>query len=144
MSQTYVENRNELISLVGQELLHRIYDQAVQAIAGLSGRQAIIKFADVGRVALLQHQSLSFIIVDAQQVEKNQVISAAIHRLLELIDRVCAQLEPGAASSREILSGVLGFAYLQTTSAYRGQSPAQVDAEFHDMLNHLTTQSNEK
>lgn len=96
----YVANRNELISLASQELLDRIYDQAVQSIAGLSGRQAIIKFADIGRAVLIQHQSLSFIIVDVQQVEKNQIISAAIHKLLELIDRVCEQLERGSITTR--------------------------------------------
>lgn len=138
----YVANRNELISLAGEELLNRIYDDAMHAIAGLSGRQAIIKFADIGRNALLQHQSLSFIIVDVQQVEKNQIISAAIQRLLGLINQVCEQLEPGAASPREILAAVLGFAYLQTSSMYRERPSQAVDDEFHDMLNHLITTNN--
>lgn len=135
----YVGNRQELIALAEAQLLDDLYQQVIDALVGLSGRQAILKFADIARHYLITHPSIAYIVYDLNELENYDQLITAIDRLVKLINQVLKVNDRGLPSTRSIVGAVLGFVFLGSAHTYRDEPPAVADREYHEMLLRLIT-----
>lgn len=135
----YVANRQDLVALAGSKLLNQLYQTVTKALIGLTGREAILKFADIARQMLKEHPSIALIIYDLNELESFTELRQSIDRLVELIDRVLKIDARGLASSRPIVGAVLGFVFLGSARSYRNESTQDANHEYHEMLLRLIT-----
>lgn len=135
----YVANRQELIALAGSMLLDQLYQAATTALVGLSGKEAILKFADIARQVLTAHPSIALIIYDSNELEKNDRLAHSVDQILNLVNQVLKADARGLPSSRSIVGAVLGFVFLGSAHSYRNEPTKTADHEYHEMLLRLIT-----
>lgn len=130
----YVANRSELISLTGARLMQEMYERVINGILGLSGTKAYLKFADIVRNFMLEHNSLPAILYRAHSFDPTSAMSLEIKKMIELIDQVVNTDGRENIPSHVLIGAVLGYIFMDSTQLYQDEDPNKADENYHKML----------
>lgn len=129
----YVSGRSQLLSLVGAREIKVLRHQLVDNLIGLSGRDALLKFADIVRNFLLNNQALSSILYHLDEYPKDSAISQEILDLIKLGERLNFRKE-SAISFHALIGAVLGYVFLDNSSSFADETEAESNRNYHEMI----------
>lgn len=129
----YVSGRSQLLSLVGAREIRLLRHQLMNDLIGLSGKEALLKFADVVRAFLLSNNALSSILYHLNEYPKDSAISQEILDLIKLGERLNFRKE-SAISFHALIGAVLGYVFLDNSSSFAGETKAESNRNYHEMI----------
>lgn len=129
----YVSGRKQLLSLVGAREIKILRNKLMDDLIGLSGRDALFKFADIVRDFLLNDQALSSILYHLDEYPKDSAISQEILGLIKLGERLNFKKE-SAISAHVLIGAVLGYVFLDKASSFIDETKEESNNYYHDMI----------
>lgn len=84
----YVSGRKQLLSLVGASRIKLLNQHLVENLMGLSGREALLTFADVTRDFILNDPALSSILYHLNEYSEQDAINQEILNIINLGERL--------------------------------------------------------
>lgn len=128
----YVNNRSQLLSLVAASRVRVLYEDLIKQLVGLSGREALFKFADIVRDHLLKDKALSILFYQLNEFSNDSDLIQEVKKVLELGDKL--QLASDETVSQHALVGaVLGYVFLDKLMEDQ-ESPEESEQNYHDMI----------
>lgn len=128
----YVSNRRELLSLVAAKRIRFLRDKLMHSILGLSGKEALLKFADVTRDFLLQDKAMSSIIYSLNEMKPELAINDEIQKIIDLGRQIDAPKHN--VPVHVLLGAVLGYVFFDRSEMFTDESPAEANRNYHDMI----------
>lgn len=129
----YVSGRKQLLSLVGARQIRVLRKQLMDNLIGLSGREALLRFADIVRNFLLSDPALSSILYHLNEYPKDAAISQEILDLIKLGERLNFRKE-NAISFHALIGAVLGFVFLDNSSSFADETKDESNRNYHEMI----------
>ena len=129
----YVSGRKQLLSLVGARQIRVLRKQLMNNLIGLSGRDALLKFADIVRNFLLSDPALSSILYHLNEYPKDALISQEILDLIRLGEKLNFRKE-SAISFHALIGAVLGFVFLDNSSSFADETKDESNRNYHEMI----------
>lgn len=129
----YVSGRKQLLSLVGAREIRILRHQLMDDLIGLSGRDALLKFADTVRDFLLGDQALSSILYHLNEYPKDAAISQEILDLIKLGERLNFRKDR-AISFHALIGAVLGYVFLDNSSSFVDETKDESNRNYHEMI----------
>ena len=129
----YVSGRKQLLSLVGARQIRVLRKQLMNNLIGLSGRDALLKFADIVRNFLLSDPALSSILYHLNEYPKDAPISQEILDLIRLGEKLNFRKE-SAISFHALIGAVLGFVFLDNSSSFADETKDESNRNYHEMI----------
>ena len=129
----YVSGRKQLLSLVGARQIKNLRQKLMDSLIGLSGRDALLEFADVVRDFLLNDPVLSSILYHLNEYPKDAAISQEILNLIKLGERLNLRRE-GVISFHALIGAVLGYVFLDNSSSFLDESKNESNRNYHEMI----------
>lgn len=129
----YVSGRKQLLSLVGARQIKNLRQKLMDSLIGLSGRDALLEFADVVRDFLLNDPALSSILYHLNEYPKDAAISQEILNLIKLGERLNLRRE-GVISFHALIGAVLGYVFLDNSSSFLDESKNESNRNYHEMI----------
>lgn len=129
----YVSGRKQLLSLVGANQIKVLRHQLVDGLIGLSGREALLKFADIVRDFLINDPALSSIVYHLNEYPKDAAISQEIFSLIKLGEKLNLRKE-NAISFHALIGAVLGYVFLDNSSSFVDETKAESNSNYHAMI----------
>lgn len=84
----YVKNRSQLLSLVAASRIRLLYQDLLKQLVGLSGHEALFKFADVVRDRLLEDQALATLLYHMDEFSDDSEVVKEVVKILDLGDQL--------------------------------------------------------
>lgn len=84
----YVSGRKQLLSLAGASRIKLLNQHLVENLMGLSGREALLTFADVTRDFILNDPALSSILYHLNEYSEQDAINQEILNIINLGERL--------------------------------------------------------
>jgi AcrR family transcriptional regulator len=137
----YVKNRAQLLSLVAASRIRLLYQALVDQLIGLSGQDALFKFADIVRDWLRHDQALAVLLYHLNEFPDDSAIVQEVMSILELGDKLHLRTEH-IASQHALVGAVLGYVFLDRMSK-DAETPEEADRNYHDMILRLVNPSTE-
>lgn len=106
----YVSGRKQLLSLVGARQIKILRHELMNDLIGMSGRDALLKFADVVRDFLLSDPALSSILYHLNEYPKDAAINQEILDLIKMGERLNFKKE-SVISFHALIGAVLGYVF---------------------------------
>lgn len=129
----YVSGRKQLLSLVAASRINVLHQKLVDKLMGLSGKDALLAFADVTRQFVMNDPALSSIIYQLNEFSKDDAINQAIMNIFSLGEKL--NLKKDAAISFHALVGaVLGYVWLDQSVAFANESEEESNENYHKMI----------
>lgn len=129
----YVSGRNQLLSLVGASRIRALHQKLVNNLIGLSGQEAVIRFADIVRDFVLKDPALSALLYHVNEYSTSDAITKEIENIFALGEKInlktCASL-----SNHAIVGAVLGYVFLDKASAFDFESDQEANDNYHEMV----------
>ncbi len=129
----YVKGRKQLLSLVGARQIKILHHQLVNNLIGMSGQEALLKFADMIRNFILQDSALSSILYHLNEYGKNDAINKAVVSIIELGEKLSLK-KFDVISFHALIGAVLGYVFLDKSTAFAKESEKQADENYHQMI----------
>lgn len=129
----YVSGREQLLSLVGARRIKIMRQKLMDSLIGLSGRDALLKFADIVRDFLLNDPASSSILYHLNEYPKDAAISQEILNLIKLGERLNLRRE-GVISFHALIGAVLGYVFLDNSSSFLDESKDESNRNYHEMI----------
>lgn len=143
----YIANLDELISLIGARLIYKLRQKIKDGIVGLSGTEALIKFADIARDFLTDEGTLGIVIFYLHEYPKESTFNHEAQMLVELLNQVIdsSHIDQGNDEpfSHALIGSVLGFVFIETSGFYKDETFASSTKSYHQMINRIITPSGE-
>ena len=99
----YVNNRSQLLSLVAVSRVRVLYEDLIKQLVGLSGREALFKFADIVRDHLLKDKALSILFYQLNEFSNDSDLIQEVKKVLELGDKLPADKKPAIEAALQKL-----------------------------------------
>ncbi|GFZ26766.1 TetR/AcrR family transcriptional regulator [Lactobacillus corticis] len=129
----YVRGRKEMLSLVAAREIKRLRQQLTGELVGMSGEEALLKFADLTRDFLLADNALSAILFHLNEYSTSDEISQGIQSILDLAEKL--NLRQGQAISIHVVIGaVLGYVFLDRSAFFTDQDAQKARHDYHQMI----------
>lgn len=139
----YISNLNELISLVGAHFLDQLLEKVKDNIFGLSGNDALIKFADIVRSELLKQPELSAVIFYAHEFPNDSQMNQAAFKLVGILDRLIVssneRIKNPSTISGPVIGAVLGFVFIEISDFYQNETPESLTEMYHQTILKIIT-----
>ncbi|RVU70135.1 MULTISPECIES: TetR/AcrR family transcriptional regulator [Lactobacillus] len=129
----YVSGRHQLLSLVGAKRIRVLHNQLVDKLMGLSGTEALLKFADLTRNFILHDAALSSILYHLNEYGKDDAINQEITNLFTLGEKLKLKKDD-AISFHALVGAVLGYVFLDKSTAFANESKEQSNENYHQMI----------
>lgn len=129
----YVSGHKQLISLVGANRIKILHQKLTENLMGLSGTDALLKFADVTRNYVLNDPALSSIIYHLNEYAKDDAINQEIQNIFSLGEKFNLKKDK-AISFHALVGAVLGYVFLDKSAVYQGEDKQQADENYHHMI----------
>lgn len=110
----YISNRDKLVSLVGAHVLHQLYQEIVNSIVGLSGKQAIIKMGDIVRQEIIKQPFMTSVFYMMQVNPQETTVQAELGRLVGVVNKIINQ-DPelkATADPQMLVGAAFGFIFI--------------------------------
>lgn len=107
----YVKNRSQLLSLVAASRIRLLYQDLLKQLVGLSGHEALFKFADVVRDRLLEDQALATLLYHVDEFSDDLEVVKEVVKILDLGDQLQVDTEH-VVSQHALVGAVLGYVFL--------------------------------
>ncbi|MCI1467051.1 MAG: TetR/AcrR family transcriptional regulator [Lactobacillus sp.] len=128
----YVSNRRELLSLVAAKRLHSLREKLMHSILGLTGKAALLKFADVTRDFLLQDKAMSSIVYSLNEMKPEIAINDEIQKIIEMGRQLDGHKHN--VSVHVLLGAVLGYVFFDRSDMFTDESKEEANQNYHDMI----------
>lgn len=129
----YVSGRKQLLSLVGADRIKILHQKLVDNLMGLSGRDALLKFADVTRNFVLNDPALSSILYHLNEYSKDDAINQEISNIFALGEKFNLKKDE-AISFHALVGAVLGYVFLDKSTAFASESKEKANDNYHKMI----------
>lgn len=129
----YVSGRKQLLSLVGADRIKHLHHRLVENLMGLSGRDALLKFADITRNFILQDQALSSILYHLNEYTKDDAINQEISNIITLGEKFNLKKDE-TISFHALVGAVLGYVFLDKSTAFAAESKETANDNYHQMI----------
>lgn len=129
----YVSGRKQLLSLVGANRINILHQKLVDSLMGLSGRDALLKFADVTRDYVLKDPALSSILYHLNEYSKDDAINQEISNIFALGEKFNLKRDE-AISFHALIGAVLGYVFLDKSAAYKNEDKKTANENYHKMI----------
>lgn len=129
----YVSGRKQLLSLVGARQIRILRHQLMNDLIGMSGRDALLKFADVVRNFLLNDPALSSVLYHLNEYPKDAAISQEILNLIKLGERLNFRKE-SVISFHALIGAVLGYVFLDKSTSFGDETKDESNRNYHEMI----------
>lgn len=141
----YISNLDELIALIGAHLINQLRQKIIDGIVGLSGKEALIRFADIAREFLIAEGSLAMIIFHLHEAPKDSEFNNAALQLVALLNQVIdsshIEVHDDAPYSHALIGSVLGFVFIETSQFYKDETSGSATKSYHQMIERIITPS---
>ena len=121
----YVSGRKQLVQI----LRHKLMDDLI----GISGKEALLKFADTVREFLLSDRALSSIVYHLNEYPKDAEISQEIFNLIKLGEKLNFRKE-SVISFHALIGAVLGYVFLDNSSSFVDETKDESNRNYHEMI----------
>lgn len=129
----YVANRSELLSLVAAKRLESLRQKLLQDIVGLSGKKAIIRFADDVRNFLLQDKAIGSTLYSLNELKLESAINEEVEKILALNRKI--DIDRGKNLSVHALMGaVVGYIFFDQSKMFADEDQETADRNYHEMI----------
>lgn len=129
----YVSGRKQLLSLVGASRIKLLHHRLVDSLMGLSGKDALLKFADVTRNFILHDPSLASILYHLNEYGKEDAITQEIMALFALGEKFNLKKDE-TISFHALVGAVLGYVFLDKSTAFANESDEKANEDYHKMI----------
>lgn len=129
----YVSGRKQLLSLVGASRIKVLNHHLVENLMGLSGREAILKFADITRDFILNDPALSSILYHLNEYSEDDAINQEILNIINLGQRFNLKKD-NAVSLHALIGAVLGYVFLDKSSSFPDEDKDEANHNYHEMI----------
>lgn len=129
----YVSGRKELLSLVGAQRIKLLHQYLIENLMGLSGREALFRFADVIRNFVLHDPALSSILYHLNEYAKDDAINQEITNIINLGEKFNLKKDD-AISFHALVGAVLGYVFLDKSSAFSNENSEKANENYHQMI----------
>lgn len=129
----YVSGRKQLLSLVGARQIKLLHHELVENLMGMSGEEALLEFADITRNFILASPALSSILYHLNEYKKDDAINQEIVRIIALGEKFNLR-KYSVISFHALIGAVLGYVFLDKSSAFASESAAEADENYHEMI----------
>lgn len=141
----YVKNRSQLLSLVAASRIRLLYQDLLKQLVGLSGHEALFKFADVVRDRLLEDQALATLLYHMDEFSDDSEVVKEVVKILDLGDQLQVDTEH-VVSQHALVGAVLGYVFLDRFAKDQGgqeysESPQEAEENYHEMVWRLVSPS---
>lgn len=129
----YVSGRKQLLSLVGASRIKVLNHKLVENLMGLSGKDAILKFADVTRDFILNDPALASILYHLNEYSEDAAINQEILNVISLGERLNLNKD-NVISLHALIGAVLGYVFLDKSSSFSDEDKDEADRNYHEMI----------
>ncbi|WP_297952705.1 TetR/AcrR family transcriptional regulator [uncultured Lactobacillus sp.] len=129
----YVSGRKQLLSLVGAQQIKILRHQLMDNLIGMSGRDAVLKFADIVRDFLLSDPALASVLYHLNEYPKDAAISQEILDLIKLGERLNLKRE-SVISFHALIGAVLGYVFLDKSTSFLDETKDESNRNYHEMI----------
>lgn len=129
----YVSGRKQLLSLVGASRIKVLHKHLINNLMGLSGREALFKFADIIRNFVLNDSALSAILYHLNEYDEDDAINQEIQNIFALGEKFNLKKED-TISFHALVGAVLGYVFLDKSTAFANESPEESNENYHQMI----------
>ena len=127
----YVSGRKQLLSLVGASRIKILSKQLVDNLIGLSGKEALFKFADIVRNFILNDPALFSILYHLNEYKPEDAITKEIMNVIA--DKLNLRSD-STVSLHSLIGAVLGYIFLDVSASIEGETSTEADQGYHDMI----------
>lgn len=139
----YVSNRSELLSLVAAKRLENLRLKLLQDIVGLSGKSAIIKFADDVRDFLLEDKAIGSILYSLNELKLESAINDEVEKILALNRKIDVDRDKNL-SVHALMGAVVGYVFFDQSKMFTDEDKETADRNYHEMILRLVGDNEEK
>ncbi|MDF7672710.1 TetR/AcrR family transcriptional regulator [Lactobacillus sp. ESL0701] len=129
----YVSGRKQLLSLVGASRIKLLGKRLVENLIGLSGVEALLKFADIVRDFILHDPALLSILYHLNEYQQDDAISQEIMNIIALAERLNLRHD-SKVSLHALIGAVLGYVFLDVSSSFTDETDDEADQGYHKLL----------
>lgn len=129
----YVSGRKQLLSLVGARQIKILRHKLMDDLIGLSGQEALLKFADIVRNFLLSNVALHSILYHLNEYPTDAAINQEILNLIKLGERLNFRKE-SVISFHALIGAVLGYVFLDNSSSFAQETEEESNRNYHEMI----------
>ena len=137
----YVSGRKQLLSLVGASRIKILSKQLVDNLIGLSGKEALFKFADIVRNFILNDPALFSILYHLNEYKPEDAITKEIMNIIAFADKLNLRSD-STVSLHSLIGAVLGYIFLDVSASIEGETSTEADQGYHDMIIKLVQPKN--
>ncbi|CAM3166904.1 transcriptional regulator, TetR family [Lactobacillus bombicola] len=137
----YVSGRKQLLSLVGASRIKVMITVLTDSLIGLSGKEALLKFADIIRNFILNDPALFSILYHLNEYQQDDAITQEIMNVIALADKLHLRSD-STVSLHSLIGAVLGYVFLDVSASFVGETSAQADQGYHELVLQLVQPKN--
>jgi hypothetical protein len=104
----------------------------MHSILGLTGKAALLKFADVTRDFLLQDKAMSSIVYSLNEMKPEIAINDEIQKIIEMGRQLDGHKHN--VSVHVLLGAVLGYVFFDRSDMFTDESKEEANQNYHDMI----------
>ena len=105
----------------------------IDNLMGLSGREALFKFADIIRNFVLNDSALSAILYHLNEYNEDDAINQEIQNIFTLGEKFNLKKDD-TISFHALVGAVLGYVFLDKSTAFANESPEESNENYHQMI----------
>ncbi|RMC51621.1 TetR/AcrR family transcriptional regulator [Lactobacillus sp. ESL0228] len=129
----YVSGRKQLLSLVGASRIKILIKKLTDSIIGLSGQEALLKFADIVRKFILDDPALISILYHLNEYQKDDAITQEIMNIIALADKLNLRSD-STVSLHSLIGAVLGYVFLDVSDSFADETGTEADIGYHELI----------
>jgi AcrR family transcriptional regulator len=129
----YVSGRKQLLSLVGASRIKILIRKLTDSLIGLSGQEALLKFADIVRKFILNDPALISILYHLNEYQKDDAITQEIMNIIALADKLNLRSD-STVSLHSLIGAVLGYVFLDVSDSFADETGAEADTGYHELI----------
>lgn len=126
----YVANRHHLLSLVGAKRIKLMNERITTALVGLSGNEAILKYADIIRDTINQDKALARMIFQVNEYSPDDSINKAIWEIIDIGRRIGYNR---SISVHALVGAILGYVFFDETEDFAETKELAIE-NYHKMV----------
>ncbi len=134
----YVSNRHELLSLVAARRLEFLRQKLMQEVIGLSGKEAVYRFADIIRDFLLSDRAIASTFFTLNEYTIDAAIAQKVMEILDLGKKIDVNKDH-VISIHALLGAVLGYVFFDRSKMFKDEDAQQASENYHEMLLRLVS-----
>lgn len=133
----YVKNRSQLLSLVAVSRIDKLYRELVDKVIGLSGKDALLKFADVVRDYLHKDKALETLLFHLNEFDEDSGVIQGVLKIIKFGEKLNLD-DDYVVSQHALVGSVLGYVLLDHMTQNE-ETHDEADRNYHEMILRLVS-----